>query len=135
MLTQSKVVILPQWKCNECGDLHITEWRAEQCCPPQVGQVYVCPVCGDEHHTEKDAIACCGFDPGAPPPPPTMAELEAAGQLRLSLQRSMSGASGDVCARSGFDSLPPLTLTMEQGMGTKNQPGKFDVYPLRQRGW
>lgn len=32
---------------------------------------------------EDEAIDCCGFDPDAPPPPPSTAELEAAGQMRL----------------------------------------------------
>lgn len=42
-----------------------------------------CDECGELHDYEEDALECCGYDPEAPPPPPTTYELEALGQMRL----------------------------------------------------
>lgn len=75
-------VIKPQYKCSQCGDLHDDENDALECCPKDIWAVYVCPRCDKEHHDEEAAIDCCGFDPDGPPPP-SAAELEAAGQIRL----------------------------------------------------
>jgi hypothetical protein len=72
-----------KWMCNGCGDIHDDEDSAIECCPPTTLEVYVCPVCGDDHRKEADALDCCGYDEDAPPPPPSAAELEAVGQLRL----------------------------------------------------
>lgn len=78
-------IIAPKWKCPDCGELHDDEYDARECCPPQVWAAFVCPICTEEHRDEIAAIDCCGFDPDAPPPPPSAAELEAAGQMRLPL--------------------------------------------------
>ena len=72
-----------KWKCHECGEIHDYEDAAAECCQPEISKGYECPECGDFHRKEADAIDCCGYDEDAPPPPPTAAELEAAGQLRL----------------------------------------------------
>ncbi len=71
------------YMCGNCGEIYNDEDSAYECCAPYVVEVYLCPTCGDDHREEDDAIACCDFDPEAPPPPLTAAELEAAGQSRL----------------------------------------------------
>lgn len=75
----------PKYQCDECGEIHDDVDDAHDCCQPKVIEGYRCPVCLDFHHKEQTALDCCGFDPDAPqtPPPPTAAELESAGQLRL----------------------------------------------------
>ncbi|WP_157662643.1 hypothetical protein [Sulfuriferula sp. AH1] len=79
-----KTVIEPKFRCGECHELHDDEDEARFCCVPSVVEVYICPICHTEYdHDEEAAIECCGFDPDGPPPPPTAAELEAAGQERL----------------------------------------------------
>lgn len=72
-----------KWRCDQCYDVHDFEDSAAECCPPEISEGYECPVCFDWHSTEANALDCCGYDEDAPPPPPTAAELEAAGQLRL----------------------------------------------------
>ncbi len=71
------------WKCHECGEIHDDEDSTYECCRPDVSEGYLCPECADFHRSEANALACCEHDPDAPPPPPTAAELEAAGQLRM----------------------------------------------------
>lgn len=73
----------PKWQCDACSSVHDFEDDAEDCCKPRVIEGYACPICLDFHRREEAALDCCGFDPDAPPPPPSAAELEAAGQLRL----------------------------------------------------
>lgn len=71
------------WKCHECGEIHENEDDAYDCCRPEVSEGYLCPECGEFHRREQNALDCCEHDQDAPPPPPTAAELEAAGQQRL----------------------------------------------------
>lgn len=78
-----KGILKCQWMCEGCDDIHDTEWDAQQCCPPEVTEIWRCPICSDIHYEEQGAILCCGFDPDAPPPPPSAEELERAGQMRL----------------------------------------------------
>jgi len=73
----------PQWRCDECNELHEYEDEAADCCPPNISKVYLCPVCAEAYAREAQARECHPGDPDAPPPPPTAQELEAAGQLRL----------------------------------------------------
>lgn len=74
-----------KWRCNECQEVHNDEEEALECCRPSVSEVYFCPVCDKDCLTEQDAIECCDFDPEGPPPMASMAEREAAGQLRFFL--------------------------------------------------
>lgn len=71
------------WRCNECMTVYDNEDDAVECCQPRVTEGYICPVCGSFHMNADRAVDCCGFDPDAPPPPPSAEELEAAGQMRL----------------------------------------------------
>lgn len=75
----------PKWKCHECRTIHDDEDSAHECCQPEVSEGYLCPECRVWHETESKALDCCGHteDEDAPPPRPSTAELEAAGQLRL----------------------------------------------------
>lgn len=80
-------LISPIFRCGECLTDHESEEAAVECwldcAQPEVDTYYRCPVCGDDLSSEEEALECCGYDPDAPPPMPTAAELEAAGQLRL----------------------------------------------------
>ena len=74
------------YRCDNCDSLHDTEEKAEDCCRPSVGEVWVCPVCRYQLDTEDEAKSCWrshGLDLDAMRL--TAAELEAAGQQRLSL--------------------------------------------------
>lgn len=71
------------YECRRCHYLYTEPEEAFECCSPGYKKVYACPECRELHDVEAEAIDCCGFDPDAPPPPPSAAELEAAGQMRL----------------------------------------------------
>ena len=47
--------------------------------------VYVCAECGEAHALKKNAADCCYLNEEGPdaPRPPTLAELESAGQMRM----------------------------------------------------
>jgi hypothetical protein len=75
--------IAAKYKCCECGEVLDDVDKARYCCHPRVDEVFMCPICQSPHDLEEFALDCCGFDPDGPPPPPSAAELEAAGQLRL----------------------------------------------------
>ena len=75
------------YQCSICGEVHEGYWTAEECCPPEVDEVWLCPECEEIHGTEDEALACC---PPAPGEPLSLGayrklreELEAAGQTRL----------------------------------------------------
>lgn len=72
-----------KFRCNSCDELHDIEDDALDCCSPGYEERYICPLCNADHMMAEDALACCGFDPDGPPPPPSVAELEAHGQQRL----------------------------------------------------
>lgn len=77
--------IKPQYRCESCGDLHDSEYWAEQCCPPEISVIYLCDECEEEHDTEEEALRCCqstDADDGQPPRPHPR-DLEAHGQQRL----------------------------------------------------
>lgn len=76
-------VLKPKYVCPECAGLHDDFDEAVECCTPHIDVVYLCPTCHERYSMESNAIECHGFDPDGPPPPPTAAELEAAGQERL----------------------------------------------------
>ena len=71
-----------KWRCLNCRMVHDEEFEAEECCPVEIREVWICPTCGDVFNDQAEAIACHDFDPEYVPPP-SAAELEAAGQLRL----------------------------------------------------
>lgn len=71
------------WRCNECLAAYTDEDEALDCCQPTISEGFICPTCRTFHKGEEAAIDCCGWSPEDPPPRPTHAELEAAGQMRL----------------------------------------------------
>ena len=75
-----------KYSCGECGELHDDEVDAAECCPPEIWKAYVCGHCGENHHYDEEAAeeCCADVDPDAPQPI-DKAELEAAGQMRLSV--------------------------------------------------
>lgn len=77
------VTIKKQYMCCACESVHDKQWKAEECCEPDVEEVYVCPICDEAYSIEKTAIDCCGFDSETNPAPISAEELEAHGQLRL----------------------------------------------------
>lgn len=76
-----------RYRCAECGELHSRRDWAEECCQPMVYEVtaHVCAECGQEYEDEDEDMAryCCLDEDVVLPPTP--AQLEAAGQQRLSL--------------------------------------------------
>jgi hypothetical protein len=44
-----------KWVCDECGEEHDDEDRADECCK----ETYECPCCGTEHDNEDSAELCC----------------------------------------------------------------------------
>jgi len=77
-----------QFQCPTCGDLHDWDYEAEDCCPLEAEKVTVwrCGNC-DETLGDQDLARLCCWDGETELEPymPTPAELEAAGQQRLSL--------------------------------------------------
>jgi len=78
-----------KWRCNDCYEIHDSEDHAVDCCPVDVRAVFVCPHCAVDYCTELEADECRdGHDEERVDfvrPPPTAAELEAAGQQRLAI--------------------------------------------------
>lgn len=70
------------WQCDRCGEVHDDEAAAREYCAPAIIDGYTCPLCGTFYTGDAAALDCCGWDPDMPIPP-TAAELEAAGQMRL----------------------------------------------------
>jgi hypothetical protein len=44
--------------CSVCETVHDDEWAAEECCPPEVWEMWQCPVCEGTHDTEEEALDC-----------------------------------------------------------------------------
>ena len=70
------------FKCGKCGETHDFEDDAIECCAPIIDEGYLCPLCGEFFFNEQGALACHDVDKDFVQPP-TAAELEAAGQMRL----------------------------------------------------
>ena len=78
------VTIKKQYQCESCDGIHNHVFDAEECCRPEIHEVYVCPLCKGVSYTEADAINCCDIDPlNLPEIRPTREELERHGQIRL----------------------------------------------------
>lgn len=77
------MTIKKQWRCGECGEVHVWEDDARECCLPRITEVYVCPECGTHHDTLHGAEICCDSNPEARERGPSGIELEALGQTRL----------------------------------------------------
>lgn len=50
--------IVIRYRCEECGEVHKDEDAAEECCRPEIAEVFVCPSCDEEYEEEKDAETC-----------------------------------------------------------------------------
>jgi hypothetical protein len=70
--------VIEGWKCDACGDFHRLELNAKTCCTSG----FICVVCGVDWQSEEEATECCSIEYIAPPATP--AELEQAGQQRIS---------------------------------------------------
>ncbi len=75
-----------KYRCGECGETHNENEDALECCPHHVHEIYYCGRCGKEFGSiEELADECCEeLGPDAPPYV-SPEELEAAGQMRLSI--------------------------------------------------
>lgn len=74
---------LKRWECCECNKRHSSEYAAEECCRPEIYQVWGCPVCGEFFDTKAEACECCPVSDPAAHGLPSRAELESAGQLPM----------------------------------------------------
>lgn len=50
------------YMCSVCESVHDNEYQAEECCPPEVWELWQCPFCEETHDTEEEALECCGAD-------------------------------------------------------------------------
>lgn len=66
-----------------CREIHSNEDAAYDCCAPEVTEGYLCD-CGAFHHLKINALSCCNSEETEDMQLTPM-ELEAAGQMRLSL--------------------------------------------------
>ncbi|WP_162622794.1 hypothetical protein [Salinisphaera orenii] len=74
----------PVFCCPECGGAYDDDEAASECCyeSPEPDQAWQCRKCGEVHETHDDASLCCTDEDGESRPP-SAAELEAVGPLRL----------------------------------------------------
>lgn len=75
-----------RYVCAHCESRHDHEEDAEECCRPSVTSIWICPLCSYPFVSEEEAKSCWrshGLDLDVMRL--TAAELEAAGQERLSL--------------------------------------------------
>ncbi len=72
---------IPQWRCDECGEVHEHHYQAEECCPPSISRVFVCPTCDKVYEREFLLLECDHQTDESV----TKAKLEAMGQMRLSI--------------------------------------------------
>jgi hypothetical protein len=80
-----------RYRCGDCGELHEEPDQAEECCRPEVQDVWICGKCEktfDVSYTKNDnkaqeaaANACCCDEEGNEII--TLADLEEAGQMRM----------------------------------------------------
>lgn len=79
-----------KYECGSCYELHDSEDRAHECCPPKVTEVFVCTECDSDYKSLHAALECCPPEDGDSTEPSCndgmfRAELERAGQLRLGI--------------------------------------------------
>lgn len=46
------------FRCSECGEEHDAFRYAEECCPPEIIELYQCPICKEKHREYEDAKIC-----------------------------------------------------------------------------
>jgi len=61
--------VLRRFECSACHELHIEELDAEDCCRPQVWEVFVCLICQEQHGDEDEAEDCCAEEKAREPEP------------------------------------------------------------------
>jgi len=79
---------IKKWMCMACGAVYEHRTNADDCSCHGVRAFFVCPFCDLDCSTEAECVECIDShrpddDEHLRPPPPTAAELEAAGQARL----------------------------------------------------
>lgn len=47
------------YECGSCNEVHEYESSAEECCRPEVNEVWVCDICGEAHDDHEAAVNCC----------------------------------------------------------------------------
>lgn len=50
--------VVVKHQCGACMELHDCEEYAQECCAPDVMEIYLCPVCDSEHDTHEGAEKC-----------------------------------------------------------------------------
>lgn len=48
-----------QFQCTACNKVHRYPDHAEECCPPEIRDVWICDICGDVYEEKKEAEECC----------------------------------------------------------------------------
>ena len=75
-----------KYMCNECTELHDSYDVAIECCPTEIDEIYLCGHCSKSYGSDEDAAnECCDDVDSDALPLVSHAELEDAGQIRLSL--------------------------------------------------
>lgn len=77
---------ITRYQCGRCDKIHDYEHDAEECCMPDIYELYFCDICDKKHNRVAQADECCAdqreqADPLRPTA--TKYELEAAGQRVL----------------------------------------------------
>lgn len=47
------------YECGCCNEVHDYESSAEDCCRPEVNEVWTCDLCSEAHSEKEDAVNCC----------------------------------------------------------------------------
>lgn len=51
------------YQCTACDGIHDRYTDAEECCQPDVIDVWQCDKCGEDYESEHDAAGCCAGIP------------------------------------------------------------------------
>lgn len=76
------------YRCEGCGEVYDSLDYATECCAPDVIEVrgWDCAECGEFYDNKERAHLCCWDEESELEPfVPTQEEMEAAGQMRLSV--------------------------------------------------
>ncbi len=47
------------YECSACNTVHEFHHLAEDCCQPEVNDVWLCDTCDESHDDEESAVKCC----------------------------------------------------------------------------
>jgi len=80
------MIVKKKYQCSCCETVHENTWDAEECCLPDVWEIWECQGCEKTYETNAEAVICCPPSPDSPEAwQAKIDELEHLGQLRLQL--------------------------------------------------